>query len=78
MSRNDVNKIRKNRYIIFENNNKLEIDIFEDDLMGLACLEVEFPDTESANSFSIPKWVKREVTNDISSFAARTSPREKF
>lgn len=65
MSRNDVNKIKKNRYIAFENNNKFELDIFEEDLKGLACLEVEFSDVEEASKFNIPNWVKKEVTGDV-------------
>lgn len=65
MSRNDVNKIKKNRYIAFENDNKFELDIFEEDLKGLACLEVEFNSIDEANNFNVPSWVKREVTGDI-------------
>lgn len=64
MSRDDVCKIKKNRYITFENNNKFELDVFEGRLKGLACLEVEFNSLEEAKSFNAPHWVKKEVTDD--------------
>lgn len=65
MSRDDINKIRKNRYVINEGNNKFEIDVFEGKLKGLACLEVEFNSKEEADSFVIPNWIVKEVTNDF-------------
>lgn len=64
INRDDINKIRKNRYITFENNRKFELDVFKGKLEGLACLEVEFDSVEAANSFNIPSWVEKEVTND--------------
>ena len=64
MNREDVNKISKNRYIAFESNKKFELDVFKGKLEGLACLEVEFGSVEDANSFVVPSWVKKEVTND--------------
>lgn len=65
MSREDVGKVSKNRYITFENNNKFELDIFKGKLKGLACLEVEFNSLEEAKNFDAPHWVKKEVTGDI-------------
>lgn len=65
MSRNDINRIHKNRYITIENENKFEIDVFEGELKGLACLEVEFDNIEDANNFKVPSWVKKEVTGDV-------------
>lgn len=64
MNRDDVCKIKKNRYITFENNNRFELDIFEGKLKGLACLEVEFNSLEEAKSFNMPHWVRKEVTGD--------------
>lgn len=64
IGREDINKISKNRYITFENNKKFELDVFKGNLEGLACLEVEFDSVEEANSFNVPSWVKKEVTND--------------
>lgn len=57
-------KIRKNRYFVDEAGQKFEIDIFEDNLKGLAFLEVEFESREEAEKFSVPAWVKREITGE--------------
>jgi len=65
MERNDVYKINKTRYIVFENNSKYEIDVYGGRLTGLACLEVEFNSKEEADAFLPPYWVKKEVTEDI-------------
>lgn len=76
MERDDVYKLSKTRYSIFENDNKYEIDIFEGNLKGLACLEVEFNNKDEAEKFLVPDWVKKEVTNDIryrSGFLAKNS-----
>ena len=64
MARDDIQKIQKDRYIVNEGNNKYEIDIFEGNLKGLACLEVEFPSKEEADKFVAPDWVVKEVTGD--------------
>lgn len=76
MEREDVYKLNKTRYSVFENDNKYEIDIFEGKLKGLACLEVEFSNKDEAEKFLVPDWVKKEVTNDIryrSGFLAKNS-----
>ena len=44
---------------------KFELDVFKGKLEGLVCLEIEFDSVEEANSFNVPGWVKKEVTNDI-------------
>ena len=41
-----------------------ELDFFEGELAGLALLEIEFPDTESALAFPDPYWVEADVTYD--------------
>lgn len=41
-----------------------EIDLFSGDLQGLAYLEIEFPDLETANSFPSPAWAEADVTMD--------------
>lgn len=65
MSRNDVYKLNKNRYIINEGEHVFEIDIFEGKLKGLACLEVEFETKEDADKFIVPNWIEKEVTGDM-------------
>lgn len=65
MSRNDIYKLNKNRYIINEGEHVFEIDIFEGKLKGLACLEVEFATKEDADKFIVPNWIEKEVTGDM-------------
>lgn len=65
MSRDDVSKISKTRYIVKEGLNKYEIDVFDGKLKGLACLEVEFENKEASDNFVVPNWITREITNDL-------------
>lgn len=64
MSRNDICRITKNRYVVNEGKYVYEIDIFEGKLKGLAYLEVEFPNREEAGKFVAPSWIGKEVTGD--------------
>lgn len=57
--------IKKDRYLIYENDFLIELDIFLDKLSGLIIAEVEFPSVELANSYKMPSWFLREVTNDF-------------
>lgn len=41
-----------------------EIDVFSGPLQGLAYLEIEFPDLETAKGYPSPDWVKADVTYD--------------
>ena len=41
---------------------KIELDIFSEDLQGLALAEVEFYDEESALSFVPPAWFGEDIT----------------
>ncbi len=63
------NTIAKKRYIIplisyGYPELELELDIFEGALDGLIIAEVEFSDTEKAESFVAPDFLGTEVTND--------------
>ena len=40
----------------------IELDIFSGDLAPLMLAEVEFPDKETANHFTPPKWFGEDVT----------------
>ena len=40
----------------------IELDIFSGDLAPLMLAEVEFPDVETANHFTPPKWFGEDVT----------------
>ena len=65
MSHETTKKIKKNRYLVNEDGKRFEIDIFEEQLKGLAFLEVEFENQEEAEKFVIPAWVEKEVTGDV-------------
>lgn len=39
-----------------------EMDFFEGEFFGLAYLEIEFPDKDSALAFPDPEWVEKDVT----------------
>ena len=62
----DGNIIRKNRYIIpIENTNlKIELDVFEKPFEDLVMAEVEFESVDEANSFVMPEWFLKDVTDD--------------
>ena len=59
----DGNVITKKRYVIpLSSGLKAELDIFEGKFSGLKLVEVEFPDEDTAGSFSAPEWFGDEVT----------------
>ena len=57
--------IYKNRYKIVEGNKTFEIDVYQKELQGLVCLEIEFETEEEARAYVKPDWVENEVTNDM-------------
>ena len=59
------NTIFKTRYKILKDEQIITIDIFKGDLEGLAYMEIEFANTEEANSFITPDWVIKDVTDDV-------------
>ncbi len=61
----DGNIIRKKRYVIpAEGNLHIELDVFEPPFAPLVLAEVEFPDEQSARSFTPPDWFGEDVTFD--------------
>ena len=59
----DGRLIKKRRYMIpFEGNLTVELDVFEGELAPLILAEVEFPDEDSALSFTPPDWFGEDVT----------------
>ena len=59
------NTISKTRYELKHEGYLISIDIFHGELNGLAYLEVEFLNEKEANNYKAPKWVIKEVTNDL-------------
>ena len=59
----DGRLIKKRRYMIpLEGNLTVELDVFEGELAPLILAEVEFPDEDSALSFTPPDWFGEVVT----------------
>lgn len=56
--------VEKTRYLFEENSLRYEIDLFHGALSGLALVEVEFPNREASDSFAVPAWFGKEVTED--------------
>lgn len=57
----------------------IELDLFAGSYQGFIMAEVEFPDLETANSYSPPDWFGPEVTQDSrfqNSFLCQLSPTE--
>ena len=66
ITKKEGSTIYKTRYRFKDENNvEMEIDIFSGDLKGLAYLEIEFSNTESANDYLTPNWVIKDVTTDL-------------
>ena len=55
--------LSKIRYLLpLEGELTIELDVFQAPYEGLFLAEVEFPDVESANSFTPPDWFGEDVT----------------
>ncbi len=57
--------IHKTRYQFYDKGQLLAIDIFHNELDGLAYLEIEFANKNESNKFKTPSWVIKDVTSDI-------------
>lgn len=65
LTKKEGNTINKTRYQIEQDGLIWAIDIFHEQLDGLAYLEIEFPDEETAKQFETPAWVIKDVTDDV-------------
>jgi CYTH domain-containing protein len=58
-------RVQKRRYLIpGPDGLTFELDVYGGDHKGLTVVETEFPDEQSAQSFTPPDWFGREVTDD--------------
>ena len=57
-------KIRKIRYYYNHKGIQAEIDIFQDDLLGLVLVDFEFAKKEDKDNFEIPEFCLVDVTQD--------------
>jgi len=65
LSKKEGSIIEKTRYTIKHEGLRYEMDIFRGEFSGLAYLEIEFPDVDSAMNFKSPDWVIKDVTDDF-------------
>ena len=67
LTKQEGNTIYKARYELEnEDGFMMAIDIFSGDLEGLAYLEIEFEDKETAENYGTPDWVIKDITTDLS------------
>lgn len=57
-------RLLKKRYLKKEKHYLIELDIYNDKLIGLMIVEVEFQSEEESHNFSPPAWFDREITDD--------------
>jgi len=65
VAKQEGNTIHKTRYQLFDDGQVIALDIFHDDLDGLAYLEIEFANEEESKAFKEPDWVIKDVTDDV-------------
>ena len=65
MAKKEGITIHKTRYEFFDNGQVIAIDIFHDDLDGLAYMEIEFASIDESYLFGDPDWVIADVTSDV-------------
>lgn len=63
--------VDKTRYCITFGGKLWEVDVFEGDNLGLIVAEIELDD--EAETFELPEWVTREVTDDKKYFNSNLS-----
>jgi len=57
-------KVRKIRYYYNYNDVQAEIDVFQDDLLGLVLADFEFAEKKDKDNFEIPEFCLVDVTQD--------------
>lgn len=73
----DGNIITKKRYEIPDGTGKtIELDIFEGVFKGTVVAEVEFESIDEANSYNVPNWFEKDVTNDTAYHNSNMSKKE--
>ena len=57
-------RVVKRRHLVATEQLHFDVDVYAEDLEGLAVAEVEFSSVESSEAFEPPAWLGREVTED--------------
>lgn len=71
--------IDKVRYIIpYENNLKIELDVFDGEYAGICFAEIEFKSEEDAFNTQLPIWFGKELTNKVTNSMMATGSREEI
>lgn len=65
IKKQEGNTINKTRYQLYADGQLIAIDIFHDELDGLAYMEIEFPNEGEAREYKNPSWIIKDVTDDI-------------
>ena len=65
MKKKEGISIHKTRYQLMDKGQVLAIDIFHDELEGLAYMEIEFAKRSDSDAFPDPDWVIADVTSDV-------------
>ena len=65
VAKKEGNTVYKTRYQLLDGDYLIAIDIFDEQLEGLAYLEIEFENQEEALNFETPDWVIKDVTDDV-------------
>ena len=65
IKKQEGNSIFKTRYQFLYKGEIIAIDIFHEDLNGLAYMEIEFATKEESDAYETPDWVIKDVTDDI-------------
>ncbi|OUM64394.1 Non-catalytic module family DOC2 [Piromyces sp. E2] len=65
IAKQEGNTIYKTRYQFYADGEVIAINIFEEDLEGLAYMEIEFPSKAESDAYQTPDWVIKDVTDDI-------------
>lgn len=64
LSKLDGKRTHKIRYYYDCNGRTAEIDVFQDDLLGLVLVDFEFDSQDEKNSFNMPEFCLAEVTQE--------------
>jgi len=57
-------RVSKRRHRVPSDRSSLDVDVYEDELVGLAVAEVEFGSVQESEEFTAPSWLGDEVTAD--------------
>jgi adenylate cyclase len=64
LSKLDGKRVRKLRYLYPLEGKTAEIDVFQDELLGLVIIDVEFEGVDEKDSFSAPDFFGAEITQE--------------